>query len=186
MSDERLQDIRPMVDVFSDADRLRLIGRLVERSWTATALAAETGMKIQAVARHIRMLDDAGFIVRDVDQPSEVRFDVDHLRSVAARLRPDESDSFPGQSNDDARLLRSFVADGQLIQLPSQRSRWVVVLSWLAEHFKFDRQYSEREVSELLQAIHPDYALLRRQLVDEGFLARDHGVYWRLKRQQEK
>ncbi|MGZ4109422.1 MAG: DUF2087 domain-containing protein [Actinomycetota bacterium] len=24
-----------------------------------------------------------------------------------------------------------------------------------------------------------DYAALRRCLVDEGFLARDHGVYWR-------
>ena len=28
----------------------------------------------------------------------------------------------------------------------------------------------------------PDHATLRRHLVDEGFLRRDHGTYWRVER----
>ena len=32
----------------------------------------------------------------------------------------------------------------------------------------------------MLSAFHPDYAALRRGLVDEGFLARDGGIYWRI------
>jgi hypothetical protein len=31
----------------------------------------------------------------------------------------------------------------------------------------------------LLSRAHPDYAMLRRALVDEGFLARENGWYWR-------
>ena len=30
-----------------------------------------------------------------------------------------------------------------------------------------------------LIAYHPDYAALRRYLVEEDFLARENGVYWR-------
>jgi hypothetical protein len=30
-----------------------------------------------------------------------------------------------------------------------------------------------------LQLFHPDFAALRRYLVDEGFLTREDGVYWR-------
>ena len=39
--------------------------------------------------------------------------------------------------------------------------------------------YSERTVSRFLAALHPDYAALRRYLVDEGFLDRRDGEYWR-------
>jgi hypothetical protein len=31
----------------------------------------------------------------------------------------------------------------------------------------------------MLAAVHPDTAALRRYLVDEGIMAREHGEYWR-------
>ena len=40
-------------------------------------------------------------------------------------------------------------------------------------------RYSERRVSLFLRAIHPDFAALRRYLVDEEFLSRSGGEYWR-------
>ena len=41
------------------------------------------------------------------------------------------------------------------------------------------RRYPEREVCELLATDAPDVATLRRLLVAERFLERDHGSYWR-------
>lgn len=40
-------------------------------------------------------------------------------------------------------------------------------------------RYPEREVDAVLKRFHPDHASLRRFLVDEGFLSRQRGVYWR-------
>jgi hypothetical protein len=41
-------------------------------------------------------------------------------------------------------------------------------------------RYSERQVSLFLGALHVDYAALRRYLVvDEDFLSRSDGQYWR-------
>jgi hypothetical protein len=37
----------------------------------------------------------------------------------------------------------------------------------------------EQEVNDLLAPIHSDVAALRRHLVDEQFLTRRAGVYWR-------
>ena len=51
--------------------------------------------------------------------------------------------------------------------------------AFLAGRFEPGRRYAEREVNELLADDAPDVATLRRLLVDEGFLERDHGWYWR-------
>ncbi|MCW2567621.1 MAG: putative regulator, ArsR family, partial [Mycobacterium sp.] len=40
-------------------------------------------------------------------------------------------------------------------------------------------RYAEAEVNVVLRAWHPDHAALRRYLVDEGFLGRERGEYWR-------
>jgi len=34
-------------------------------------------------------------------------------------------------------------------------------------------------VNATIEGFHPDYATLRRYLVDEGFLNREAGIYWR-------
>jgi uncharacterized protein DUF2087 len=40
-------------------------------------------------------------------------------------------------------------------------------------------RYPEQRVSQFLGALHPDYAALRRYLVDEELLTRSAGQYWR-------
>jgi hypothetical protein len=66
-----------------------------------------------------------------------------------------------------------------LREMPARPAQRLIVLRWLAGRFEPGRQYAEREVNELLGRHHPDFAMLRRYLVDHALLARDHGVYWR-------
>ena len=49
----------------------------------------------------------------------------------------------------------------------------------IAQAFEPGVRYDERRVSLFLGAIHSDYAALRRYLVDEQFLSRADGEYWR-------
>jgi hypothetical protein len=55
----------------------------------------------------------------------------------------------------------------------------LIVLDHLAQSFELGERYSEPMVNLILGQWHPDTAAWRRYLVDEGFLSRDHGVYWR-------
>ena len=76
--------------------------------------------------------------------------------------------------------LRAFLDDdGRLLQMPAKRSRRLLVLDRIAQRFEPGRHYHEPEVNEILRGVDADYAALRRYLVDEGFLSRDHGSYWR-------
>lgn len=79
-----------------------------------------------------------------------------------------------------ARVVAHFLRpDGSLHTIPSKHSKLVLVLDHLAQSFEPGRTYTEREVNETLERFHPDYAALRRYLVDGGFLTREAGVYWR-------
>tara|TARA_Y100001970_G_scaffold32194_1_gene40061 strand:+ start:2943 stop:3191 length:249 start_codon:yes stop_codon:yes gene_type:complete len=57
------------------------------------------------------------------------------------------------------------------------------VISWLAEKFEFDKQYSEKQINQIIKTHHSfnDIPLLRRELVSNKFLSRkdDGSVYWK-------
>jgi hypothetical protein len=76
--------------------------------------------------------------------------------------------------------LRAFVGHGQIAILPAQQSRRRLLLDQIAQAFEPGVRYPERQVSLFLGAIHADYAALRRYLVDDGFLSRSEGEYWRI------
>ncbi|MBX7136093.1 MAG: DUF2087 domain-containing protein [Fimbriimonadaceae bacterium] len=63
------------------------------------------------------------------------------------------------------------------------RQRRLDILRYMLEGFETRRQYTEREVNEILNHRHAfhDPAFLRRELVDRGWLqrTRDCRVYWR-------
>ena len=80
----------------------------------------------------------------------------------------------------DERVLRGFLTtDGRLHTIPSKHSKLVVVLDHLAQSFEPGRHYPEAEVNTILERFHPDYAALRRYLVEILFLTRENAVYWR-------
>lgn len=94
----------------------------------------------------------------------------------AAKGNPDEKDG-----------LASFFplgTDGPLTRYPSRVKHLKAVLEVLAERFAYGSMYTEQEVNDLLEPVYADYALLRRALVDYGYLERkkDGSQYWRLGR----
>jgi hypothetical protein len=78
------------------------------------------------------------------------------------------------------RVLENFVdVAGRLIAIPVQRKKRLVVLRWLVEDFQPGRMYDESEVNRVIGRRHPDFAALRRYLVDEELMQRRRSVYWR-------
>ena len=87
----------------------------------------------------------------------------------------------PADNTANERVLAAFFRpDGTLHTIPTKRAKRLVVLDHLAQAFEPGRRYTEAEVSARLEQVHPDYAALRRYLVDDQFLAREGGEYWRV------
>ncbi|MBO0846835.1 MAG: DUF2087 domain-containing protein [Nocardioides sp.] len=80
----------------------------------------------------------------------------------------------------DERVLANFLTeDGRLRTIPAKHSKLMVVLDHLAQEFEPGQRYPESEVNQTLQRFHPDYAALRRLLVENGFMTREDNRYWR-------
>lgn len=77
------------------------------------------------------------------------------------------------------RHLQPFVGSGRIETMPAKQSRRRLLLDKIAQAFEPGVRYPEDRVSQLLRAIYDDHAALRRYLVDEGFLSRADGKYWR-------
>jgi hypothetical protein len=76
-------------------------------------------------------------------------------------------------------VLRAFFRDGRLTEVPAKESKRRIVLGRIALEFEPGVGYDEATVNAIVARFSTDHAALRRYLVDEGFLHRDHGRYWR-------
>jgi len=75
--------------------------------------------------------------------------------------------------------LRVFMRDGRLAQIPVRQAKRLLLLDYIAQSFEPGRRYSEAQINAVLRAFHDDHAALRRYLVDDDFLSREDGYYWR-------
>ena len=166
----------------SDPLRIRIAALLVEHELTLEQIATELRLRPIDVARHVSLLRDSGLVVEIArTNPVHYRLDTDALRGISREAFATGRPSSPDMSGEDweRKVLRDFVKDNRLVAIPSSHKKKIVILRWLTTLIPTDAQLSEREISELLKAYHPDFATLRRELVDNSFLRRERGVYWR-------
>jgi hypothetical protein len=170
---------RELVGLLADDDRRRVFAALVLGASDADAVRKEAGLDARAAGKALQRMTDAGLVLRSDDGTLHL---IAEAFAVAARaeaaLEP-RSTEHAGETEDRARVLRAFVHDGRLVSIPAVHAKRVVVLDWLVQRFEPGRRYSEQMVNLILGQVHADTAALRRYLVDEGMLDRDHGQYWR-------
>ena len=77
------------------------------------------------------------------------------------------------------RGAAGFFIDGRLTRIPTHRAKRLIVLDHICRVFAVGERYVEADVNAALLPLHEDVAALRRHLVDEGFLTRGGGEYWR-------
>lgn len=80
------------------------------------------------------------------------------------------------------QILRNFMdANGKLTAFPAKRKMKIYCLIYLAEKFEEEKDYTERQVNDLLLSWHTfaDPATLRRELYEYHFLdrSRDGKIY---------
>lgn len=86
-------------------------------------------------------------------------------------------------------LKRFLNEEGKLTIFPSKKQNKMLVLLYLSTKFQPEVIYTEKEVNEIIDQYHTfqDKWLLRRELINQGFLSRlpDGSQYWMTKEQPE-
>jgi hypothetical protein len=171
-------DAARLIGLLAEVDRRRVVAALQLGASSFQEVAHAAGLDERRAASALGTLVDAGLVVH-VEAGGLAL--VESAFSVAARAalaRPRRSEH-ADEPDDVRRVLDAFVRDDQLTEIPASRQKRLVVLDWLVQAFEPGIRYDERHVNEVIAARHPDTAALRRYLVDEGFMDRADGWYWR-------
>jgi hypothetical protein len=172
-------DAARLIGSLGSPQRLRVLAAVILGASTLPDVRAATGLDARTVHREVDRLVAAGV----VETEGEGRFvaRTGHLAGAARSLAKASAGvrGAAAAETPEERVRRTFLKDGRLVSIPTQRSKRLVILDVLAQEFEPGRRYPEKEVNRRLRAWHPDHAALRRYLVDEGFMERDQGGYWR-------
>jgi len=83
-------------------------------------------------------------------------------------------------TREEQKVLDNFLEGDRIIRLPAKQKKRLVILRWLLDRIVSGRRYTELEFNELIRQHHPDFATIRRELVEFGFMNRERSVYWRV------
>ncbi len=175
----------------SDASRLRIVGLLADgRRMAVEQLAAALELTPATIVHHLKRLREAGLVESHARPPymdyslrlarlNEIGAGLHGIAREQTGLPADDDAALPAWATPaDTKVLRAFFEGERLTSIPTQHSKRLIVLRWLAETvFERKRRYPEKELNQLLALHHPDAASLRRYLIDEGFMTRKQSVY---------
>lgn len=166
-----------LLGLLSDDDRLRVVAALALGARTPGEVAASSGLDVPRAGRALARLTSGGLVEQEKDG---YRLLAERFREALESLeRPAAESPDSGLGPDADKVLKAFLRNGKLTSIPVVHSKRLVVLDYLARLFEPGEAYPEAVVNERLAAFHPDYAALRRYMVDDEFLHRRDGFYWR-------
>lgn len=158
-------DAKKLVGLLAEHERRAVAAAMILGASERDDIASSAGVDDKTVMASLTRFERGGLVERDGDH----WYLLGEAFKVAARAEaePDRSE------------IHGSLVDGRLVHMPTKRSKRLDLLDHLAQRFEPGRRYSEREVNALLVDVWDDYVTLRRYLVDERFLDRADGEYWR-------
>ena len=186
--DKKTSDLVEFFKVLGEPNRLRIVGLLAQRAYTAEQLGAALGVGASTVSHHLTRLARAGL----VSARSESYYNLyslqtnalsDMAKTLLAQAQPVRPESEQELSDYDRKVLATFTTtDGRIKTFPMQERKFRVLLRHILPSFSHGVRYTEKRGNEILSKYNDDTARLRRWLVDFGYMAREGGggKYWRV------
>jgi hypothetical protein len=163
--------------MLAEPNRRRVAAAVMLGATSHAEVLAATGLEGREVTIALDRLVANGLVTVEGDLISLVVSRItDEARSVP---RSGPGVPVPSEDAERAAVIRTFFRDGRLSQIPMQAKKRRIIFDVLAQRFEPGQLYSESRVNLELGQVHRDTAALRRGMVDEDFLGRRDGFYWR-------
>ncbi|SDX16177.1 hypothetical protein SAMN05444487_11145 [Marininema mesophilum] len=169
----------------ADPTRLRILILLSHSPLHGQAIAGKLGLKPPTITHHMTKLREAG-LVTERRERNTIYF---HLKrqeleqkslSLHSLLKEEDANmkhTNVNQNYNDSILRNFLTPEGRLRSIPAQRKKRIAILQHVATAFTHGQKYPEKEINQMIQRFHDDFATLRRELIMHQFMYRDKGVY---------
>ncbi len=169
----------------ADANRLKIVGLLAQKSYTVEQLAAMLQLRPSTISHHLARLSEAGLVnARAESYYNLYQLDNTVLEKMARRLL--SKDTFPSVAAEvdtsafDRKVVHDYLLpDGSFKIVPAQRKKLEAILRHIQQSFEPGKKLTEKQTNALLVRFFADTATLRREMIGYGLLKREEGMYWR-------
>lgn len=192
MKQEQFQTLLQFFKVLADESRLKILGILANQECSVEELAVLMQLKEPTVSHHLSRLKELNLVTMRPEGNSRIyQLDSEVLQSISKEILSPEKIASLAEDVDpeawESKVLRNYLeidinsneGTQRIKEIPASRKKRLVILKWLVSKFELGINYSEREVNDIINLYHPDYATLRRELISCKLMQRDNGVYWR-------
>ena len=168
----------------ADKSRLQILQSLALEDMYVERLAERLGVTPPTVSFHLKKLAEAG-LVRSYRTQYYAMYTLCREMLEARMIdliRQEAGEEDMQAKRDEAyrqKVIAAFFEYGKLKSIPAQKKKERIVLEELVKGFEPGRKYTEREVNIILADAYDDFCTLRRDMIGEGLLCRESGVYWR-------
>lgn len=167
----------------ADKTRLQILKSLMSEDMYVERLAERLNLTPPTISFHLKKLMDAGTVEAHKDQyymmysiKKEIFMtnimDIISEESTEAQLQREREEAYR------KKVINSFFQYGKLKSIPAQRKKEMIVLEEIAKSFEQGKKYTEREINILIADYHDDFCTIRRDMISEGILDRENGIYW--------
>jgi DNA-binding transcriptional ArsR family regulator len=186
MSEEQFHQLLQFFKVLGNESRLKILGLLANEERSVGELAAFLELREPTVSHHLAAMKTLGLVnVRAEGNTRIYWLNAKFLEAMSKDIlsQTQLAELAPIDNNNawEQKVLGNFVEDGRLQTIPARRKKQLIIMKWVASHFEQNVRYPEAELNEQLKQLHPDFASLRRYLIDHKLMARNKNIYWRIK-----
>lgn len=172
-----------MFKCLADKSRLQILKSLIQEDMYVERLAERLGLTASTVSFHLKKLEDAGAVQSYKDQyymMYSIKKDL-FMTNIIDIIQEESTEVKEQKEREEAyrkKVINAFFEYGKLKSIPSQRKKERIVLEEIAKGFEKGKLYTEREVNIIIADYHDDFCTLRRDMISEHILERDHATYW--------
>jgi len=169
----------------ADKSRLQILKSLATEDMYVERLAERLNLTAPTISFHLKKLQDAGAVSSYKNQYytmyslNSAVFEVRLMDILQEKSAEDEVQQERDRQYRQ-KVIDTFFEYGKLKAIPAQRKKRRIILEEIAKDFEMGKTYDEKEVNLIIAAYHDDFCTIRREMILEGLMARDHQVYWRI------
>ncbi|MBN2008581.1 metalloregulator ArsR/SmtB family transcription factor [candidate division KSB1 bacterium] len=173
-----------ILKALADDSRLSIVNALLDQDQCVEDLAQRLNLAASTVSFHLKKLENAELVTRTKRQ-YYVIYSINHeifdlplstLLNVAETEQQIQSRRIEQSQQ---KVIDTFFTDGRLQKLPTQQKKRRIVLAYILGKIDDNHRYSEQELTEIIHQYYDDHCSIRREMIDFGWLQREHGVYWK-------
>ncbi len=180
-----MKDAVELFKCLADKSRLMILSGLSQGPMYVELIAQRLALSPSTVSFHLKKMEAAGLLTSKKEQYYTVYaiqpgFLDQTLKSLVVSLKGEENMEQQREESYRKKVLDSFFAYGKLKSLPVQHKKKRIVLEEITKLFEPGKVYTEKEVNLIIADLFDDFCTLRRELICECLLSRDHGMYQRV------